>query len=271
MLLYMQLFAVVAAFMSTLTETFAMSLRPSSCVGNITSFPSCDSLGGILKKCNLVTGKQESIDCFCTQEVLDAYVGCEGEFRQCALSDSFDSDFETEIANWQDACGPYLPKDITTASIAEPTRTLDQDTCQTIAESCYQLSKATDACSSSYTKPVDYTSCRCESSMISLASVCEIDGSSSCLGKTPITSRIWEFQNCAAVTAFTSALVSSAPITTMPGSTEAKEGPASTLVFGPSSTMATTSSSGAVPVFKNAGPFWTSFAFILPSVVLFLP
>ncbi|KAK2480522.1 hypothetical protein H9L39_06161 [Fusarium oxysporum f. sp. albedinis] len=59
-----------------------MSLRPSSCVGNITSFPSCDSLGGILKKCNLVTGKQESIDCFCTQEVLDAYVGCEGEFRQ---------------------------------------------------------------------------------------------------------------------------------------------------------------------------------------------
>ncbi|KAH7169590.1 hypothetical protein DER46DRAFT_600582, partial [Fusarium sp. MPI-SDFR-AT-0072] len=195
-------------------------------------------------QCNLVTGTQESIDCFCTQEVLDIY---------------------------QDACGPYFPKDITTARIAEPTRTLDQDTCQTFAESCYQLSKATDGCSSSYTKPTDYTSCRCKSSMISLTPVCEMDGSLTCLGKTPITSRIWEIQNCAAITAFTSAPVSSGPITTMAGSTEVKEGSASTLVFGPSSTITTTSSSGSVPGFKNAGPFWTSFAFILPSVVLFLP
>lgn len=138
------------------------------------------------------------------------WLRCQGEIRQCSLSNSFDSEIETEIANWHDACAPYLPKDITTPTIAQPTRTLDQDMCIAVAESCYQLSKATDACSSSYTVPADYTSCRCDSSMVSLASVCRIDGGLKCLGKTLVTSNIWEFRECAAATALTHTPVVSA-------------------------------------------------------------
>jgi hypothetical protein len=125
--------------------------------------------------------------------------------RQCSLSNSFDGTIQTEIDNWHDACDPYLPKDITTPTIADPTRTLDQDTCQTIAESCFQLSQATDACSSSHTVPADFTSCRCESSVISLASVCLVDGVVSCAGENVTTSDIWEFRECSAANTFTHA------------------------------------------------------------------
>lgn len=56
-------------------SVLAASFKPSDCVGTVTSFPNCDRLDAILKKCNKVTGKQASIDCFCPEEVLNSYVG----------------------------------------------------------------------------------------------------------------------------------------------------------------------------------------------------
>lgn len=190
--------------------------NPSDCVGKVDKFPNCDSVNSISKKCSNLS-KQETIDCFCTQDLLNAYQGyvqglvsrlkmltnlsrCKGEIRQCVLSNSFDSAIDDEIANWLEACSPYLPSDITTPSVAQPTRTLNGDTCQTFIESCAHLSQSITSCSSAYTKPADITSCRCQSSLVSLASVCNLDGPESCIGTTAAMSDIWELQHCAAAT-----------------------------------------------------------------------
>jgi hypothetical protein len=109
---------------------------------------------------------------------------------------------ETQISNWHDICDPYITLDVTTPTIAEPTRTLGQGICEAVPENCYHLSEATDACSSSYTIPADFTSCRCESSMLSLASVCKIDGLS-CDGLTATKSHLWEFRECPLANAVT--------------------------------------------------------------------
>ncbi|TDZ24538.1 hypothetical protein Cob_v002402 [Colletotrichum orbiculare MAFF 240422] len=60
-------------------------------------------------------------------EVLDAYVGCKGEARKYILCNTFDSSFDTEIANWHDACDPYVKDPVTTPTIAAPTATLKID------------------------------------------------------------------------------------------------------------------------------------------------
>ncbi|KAH6967038.1 hypothetical protein EDB82DRAFT_352982, partial [Fusarium venenatum] len=77
-----------------------------------------------------------------------------------------------------------------------------------------------------------------------LASVCLIDGVSSCLGENVTTTNIWEFRECSAANASTHITEHRTdPTTTMGGSTQADTGPASSLDFGPSSTTTTTSSS----------------------------
>ncbi|UZP36783.1 hypothetical protein NXS19_004599 [Fusarium pseudograminearum] len=269
MYLHVRYFASIAALLGTITTTSAVSLQPSDCMGKVTEFSNCDNIDRILKKCNLITGKQESIDCFCTQEVLDSYVGCKGEARQCMLSNDFDNSLDKEIANWQDACGPYLSNDITTRSIVQPTRTFDKDFCQTVAQKCYRLNEATEDCSTSYTKGADFTSCRCESSMISLASVCEIDGSMSCYGEMPITSNIWEFQNCAATAAptLTDPSESADQLTTTLKSTKSTDGSSYVFDFEPSLTATTTSSNNAASKHYVARSIWTWIVFVLGLVI----
>ncbi|OHW96566.1 hypothetical protein CSPAE12_04763 [Colletotrichum incanum] len=172
---------------------------PPDCVGDIKEFPNCEKADSIARNCSNLS-KKETINCFCTQELLNAYVGCKGEFRQCVLGNSFDSASDKQISQWQDACGPYLPGDITTPIAPTATRTLDADSCKGFAESCAQLSQSITSCSSAYTKPAELTSCRCQESLVSLASACDIDGRQSCLGVMVTTNNIWEFRNCEAAT-----------------------------------------------------------------------
>ncbi|KAH6986959.1 hypothetical protein EDB80DRAFT_756154 [Ilyonectria destructans] len=280
-----QLVATLAILLSTFIGCYGSDFHPTACVGSISSFPNCDKVDQILQRCNSLTAKQEKIDCFCTQQLLNAYVGCKGEFRQCGLTNSYDSAFDTEIGNWENACAPYLTTKITTPSIAGPTRTLNEDTCQTYVESCVRLSQASASCTSSYTKPADITSCRCQSSMISLASVCEIDGSKSCLGETPITSTIWEFRNCKAAAEFSDTQTvghqaanngnasltgekNRGPITETAGTRTATE-TATTLVIGPTSSAASTTSAGAINRCTIMGS-WVYLLPISPLVVYYL-
>ncbi|KAH7139647.1 hypothetical protein B0J13DRAFT_638587 [Dactylonectria estremocensis] len=263
-----QLVATLAVLLSTFLGCYGSDLRPTGCVGSISSFPNCDKVDQILHRCNGLTVKKEIINCFCTQELLNAYVGCKGEFRQCSLTSSYDSALDTEIRNWEDACAPYLTTEITTPSIVGPTRTLNEDTCQTYIESCVRLNQASASCTSSYTEPADITGCRCQSSMISLASVCGIDGSKSCLGETPITSDIWEFRNCKAATEFSGTKTNRGPITETV-ETRTATGTATTLVFGPTSSAASTTSAGAINTCTLMGS-WVYLLPILPLVVYYL-
>lgn len=75
MLPHIQSFVSIATLLSVITKTFAISLQPSDCPGGATTLKYCNNIDRILKKCSVLTGKQETIDCFCTQEVLDSYVG----------------------------------------------------------------------------------------------------------------------------------------------------------------------------------------------------
>ncbi|CCF45727.1 hypothetical protein CH063_00571 [Colletotrichum higginsianum] len=191
------LFVVILPAILSVCHGAAFS--PPECVGDIKEFPNCEKADAIARKCSNLP-KQETIKCFCTQDLLNAYVGCKGEFRQCALGNSFDSASDDQIALWQDTCGPYLPKDITTPVAPTATRTLDDDACKSAVESCAQLSQSITSCSSAYTKPAELTSCRCQESLVSLASACDVNGRQSCVGVMLTTSNIWEFRNCEAAT-----------------------------------------------------------------------
>ncbi|KAH6971158.1 hypothetical protein BKA56DRAFT_529418 [Ilyonectria sp. MPI-CAGE-AT-0026] len=242
--------AALAALLSTISGCHGASFSPPTCVGDITEFPNCEKADSIARKCSNLS-KQETIDCFCTQELLNAYIGCKGEFRQCILGNSYDSSVDDMIDAWQGACGPYV-SDITTPVASEATRTLDEDTCQTIAESCGQLSASITSCSSAYDQAAQITSCRCQESLVSLASVCDIDGSQSCLGKTAITSNIWEFRNCKAATDVLGTSADTATITTAPD-TSTVEDTATSLSFGPDSTATSTTTSGTVSMGPKIG------------------
>ncbi|KAH7166567.1 hypothetical protein EDB81DRAFT_919064 [Dactylonectria macrodidyma] len=234
------------AVLCTITGCLAASFTPPTCAGDITEFPNCEKADSIALRCSDLS-KQETIDCFCTQELLNAYIGCKGEFRQCVLGDSFDSSVDQWISDWDDACGPYLSDAITTPIASEATRTLGIDTCQTFIESCARLSASITSCSNAYDGPAEITSCRCQESLVSLASVCNIDGASDCVGTTAITSDIWEFRNCDAATDFSQTSEDTATITEAPDpSNTDSQNDATTLKFGLDSTATSTTTSGTV-------------------------
>ncbi|KAK1981130.1 hypothetical protein LZ30DRAFT_794050 [Colletotrichum cereale] len=189
----------IVTFAALLRLCHGAAFTPPDCVGDIKEFPNCEKADTIARACSNLS-KKETITCFCTQELLNAYVGCKGEFRQCVLGNSFDSTSDDQIAEWKDACGPYLPKEITTPVAPAATRTLDGDSCKIAAENCAQLSQSITSCSSAHTKPAELTSCRCQESLVSLASACDLDVRQFCEGVMATTSDIWEFRNCEAAT-----------------------------------------------------------------------
>ncbi|KAH7109485.1 hypothetical protein B0J11DRAFT_449049 [Dendryphion nanum] len=172
------------------------SLSPSDCVGSISSFPNCDSTNSILERCSKLTKKEEIASCICTQPFINAWVGCKSEFRQCGLSTSFDSDFDSYLVEWHGACDKYLTVSITTPPVSQLSATLNQGVCESIYESCDRWSRGSTSCTQSYTGGPGLTSCWCSQSMLSLASVCKIDGSRSCLQTTADITTIWEYRNC---------------------------------------------------------------------------
>lgn len=125
---------------------------------------------------------------------------CEGETRQCAEGDSYDNTFQQAIKNWQQDCPPSLLTSITIPSVSGPTGTLDITACETVNLICTQLHQAVTSCTASHTLSADITSCRCQSSILSLVSACEIDGPKLCPADTVVASDIWELQHCSAAT-----------------------------------------------------------------------
>lgn len=64
----------LAVLLSISSTAWGQNPEPSDCVGDVDEFPNCDKVNALIKKCSDLS-KQETIDCFCTQELLDAYVG----------------------------------------------------------------------------------------------------------------------------------------------------------------------------------------------------
>ncbi|ORY10236.1 hypothetical protein BCR34DRAFT_567095 [Clohesyomyces aquaticus] len=126
---------------------------------------------------------------------------CESEFRVCALSTSFDSDFDSFLVEWHEACDKYLSASITTPPLAEPTRTLEQGVCESIVESCDRFSKGRESCTSFQSGGPESTGCRCDRTLLSQASICAIDRET-CAGSKLDVTNMWEYKNCPGASTF---------------------------------------------------------------------
>ncbi|KAH7408072.1 hypothetical protein DE146DRAFT_645176 [Phaeosphaeria sp. MPI-PUGE-AT-0046c] len=235
------------------------SLVPSNCIGKITSFPNCDAATANQNRCNSIpaTDKNAIIKCICTQSYINSWVGCKSETRQCGLTTSFDSVFDSVLVEWHKACDVYLSAPITTPTVAQPTATVQQGVCGDLAESCNRWSRGASTCRASNSNGPVVTSCLCSKSMLNLASACEIDGSRLCLFSRADVTQLWEYQHCPGG----STLFANAQTTTGSGTigtsrlgTATLLLPASTSfappIFGQATTTpgrTTTSSSGAQP------------------------
>ncbi|SPJ78065.1 uncharacterized protein FTOL_06454 [Fusarium torulosum] len=186
--------AAFAVLLSRLSGCRGSNAVPTACFGDITTFPSCDAYQSILAKCNNPLNKDPS--CYCNQEMLNAVIGCEGEWRQCDAGDSYDSTFQQIIRNWQQACPLSLLTSITTPSVSGPTGMLDITACETLNLICSQLHQAVTYCTASHTLSADISKCRCQSSILSLVSACEIDGPKLCPADTVTAADSWELQHC---------------------------------------------------------------------------
>ena len=122
---------------------------------------------------------------------------CEQEIRQCQLSYLFDKNFTEIIDSWHHACDEELHSPVTTPALTSPTFTVDVAACPTIIASCGLWSSKVAGCPTTVGAG---NSCRCESSVVSLASVCFVDGNETCFGKPGDVSNLWEFQSCAGAT-----------------------------------------------------------------------
>jgi hypothetical protein len=121
---------------------------------------------------------------------------CKGEVRQCADSNSFDSGFDDFLSDWHATCDSRISFTATTPAITSLSTTIGLDACESIYEGCARWSQKAGQCTSSYTAPVDRTSCRCQPSIVSLASVCDNGGPALCRGEASKSTTMWEQLNC---------------------------------------------------------------------------
>lgn len=171
---------------------------PSICVGPITSFHQCQKLVDMDNRCAAISPHDQTalIACVCTQAQFNAYTDCMSEWRLCTLSDTFDNMFQDIISAWHEKCDGKISFKVTTPAVSTLPATVDQGSCASFIESCAALSTSSADCKSSYAAAADLSSCRCQSDVLSIASVCEYDGSVSCLAETPILSNMWSVRFC---------------------------------------------------------------------------
>ncbi|KAL1835487.1 hypothetical protein VTJ49DRAFT_6630 [Mycothermus thermophilus] len=203
LLLFGGLTAVGAQSTATRTST---ATTPGQCDGFLPTpddFPSCRRLTKLLAECATNPAKAEdNVACFCTQDMLNAMVHCKGEIRSCLNSYFTDTSYDNLISIWNDRCQPHLTTlypsgSITTPTLASLTATVDLDGCKTAWSACVQRDDAVRSCMRSLltdvtqtitgwagrtrtvTRPAAATnkeeimsSCLCQESHLSLASVC---------------------------------------------------------------------------------------------------
>jgi hypothetical protein len=131
--------------------------------------------------------------------MLTLVASCKSEQRLCVENDNLDSAVDSIIDNWHIECDSFVSSEassITTPVVTSLTATFDVLNCQSIAQSCLQALQASTVCSTKYTVGVDFNSCLCQSSILSLASVCEYDGNVSCKLTTANIQNVYGWGSC---------------------------------------------------------------------------
>lgn len=124
---------------------------------------------------------------------------CWNEWRICQNSNEGDHNAQSVLSNWHSQCDNIATP--TTPSLTTLPASVSQcpvQVRQQFQAACTQVIAAGNACYAQYpalSQSVPYSSCVCQTSILSLASVCEYDGNKTCLGRTPTLSDIplWSF------------------------------------------------------------------------------
>jgi hypothetical protein len=176
-------------------------------------------------------------------------ISCESEYRLCAEGYEFDSNFTGTAglyALWHSACDNVITYSPTTPVLTSLSLTFDPLNCLSAQSYCQDFGVLTDDCSATITGSIELQSCMCQASVLDLASRCEIDGSVSCLFKTPTLTNLYSYQNCAGSVTGAPATVTVASsrvtVTSLMSTTAPTPAPSSTASS--SAPLATSSSNG---------------------------
>ena len=124
----------------------------------------------------------------------DGESSCESEFRQCLDSYEEDNEAQQVLANWHSECDKFISFKPTTPVLLTPTTTIAAyAVCTNIESICTLGGSITRDCKESYTadsQSASLSSCLCQSSLLSAASVCEYDGNITCLQKPATLSSV---------------------------------------------------------------------------------
>ncbi|KAN0110870.1 hypothetical protein V8E51_007257 [Hyaloscypha variabilis] len=163
-----------------------LSLAQYTCLSSghvvTTDLPSCDYLNNTYSSCNNVIGDDLN-NCVCTQQLLSSIFDCESEYRICLDSHEEDNAMQQVLANWHSGCDKFITFSPTTPVLSTPTFTIGNPACSAIESICTFGGSITRACKESFTASIQIaslSSCLCQSSLLSAASVCEYDGNITC-------------------------------------------------------------------------------------------
>jgi len=180
--------SLLIILLSTLVILYSsFSCAQYTCVSSghdVTSdLPSCDYLNNTYIQCNNLTGNALN-NCVCTEKLLSSIFDCESEYRLCLDSYEEDTEMQQVLANWHSECDTFINFSPTTPVLSTPTFTIMNPICDNIDSICTFGGSITRACKETYTadsQASSLSSCLCQSSLLSAASVCEYDGNITCL------------------------------------------------------------------------------------------
>ncbi|KEF55765.1 uncharacterized protein A1O9_08516 [Exophiala aquamarina CBS 119918] len=168
---------------------------------------SCGAFYDKLITCGEASNTAAAISCWCPQTVLDVLAGCRQEWWNCWRTTAVDQLFlgtDGLFAAWSTVCADADAFDVlsyspTTKSITTPLL-VDNAFCGDVASNCDQLTASTSSCSRRFTASAGdsdvFSSCMCNEDMLYMASRCDIDGSISCLLRTPASTDLYSYRTC---------------------------------------------------------------------------
>jgi len=145
----------------------------------------CIAMDSRIDSCKAKPNREEALDCYCVQEMLDSYYACKEDVYKCVRSHVLDPQFDDNIRGWHQACdGRLATKTTTITTPPEPTltSTYDLGACNRLATSCFSGDYETNLCSRSWlpTSSLSFISCTCRPPVYSLMSECFYNGNISC-------------------------------------------------------------------------------------------
>ncbi|OAP61259.1 hypothetical protein AYL99_03460 [Fonsecaea erecta] len=168
----------------------------------ITSLTACDEFAATDSSCFANPKATAFIEeCFCQQAVLNKIVDCESELRLCYLNDQFDYYATDLLSDWHSWCDKRITYTPTTPVLSTPTTTVPTDVngfCGDYTTSCAVWAAAESACFDldPSATAASFLSCACSTDLLSLASVCLYDVSTSCFGRSAVLTDIALFSIC---------------------------------------------------------------------------